>query len=94
VNVIWLKGAQEKYTNTISYLATNFSIKTAITLQKEVEKCEEYLKLGLQIGKYSKLKNAYRCVIKEYNLWIYTTVENDVVIIDFISTRSDHGFND
>ncbi len=94
MNIIWLKDAQDKYVNTISYLATNFSIKTAIALQKEVEKCEEYLKLGLQIGKYSKLKNAYCCVIKEYNLLIYTTVENDIIIIDFLSTRSDHGFND
>ncbi len=94
MNVVWLKNAQDKYHNTLNHLTQNFSAKTAQALENEVRKCVEFFKAGILLGNYTKKKNSYKYVIKGYNLLVYTVVENDVIIIDFVATRTDHDFND
>ena len=94
MNVIWLTDAEEKYYNTIDYLASNFSANTALALKSEVDKCVNFLKVGFQIGTFSQHHNYYRCTIKKYNILIYKKTGDYITISDFVSARTDHSFYD
>lgn len=93
MTITWKEEAEDKYLSTLEYLTDNFSLEVAIDLNQEVDKCTEYIANGLLKGAFSKRIQAYKVIIKKYNILIYRIDKNNLYIINFIATRTDHKLN-
>jgi plasmid stabilization system protein ParE len=90
VDVIWTKRAEKGLTNTISYLAENWTAKEILRLEQNIIEFIERIKLNPGVyPKTKKYKQLHKGMVDENNYIVYRVNphKRQIVIVNFRDSK-------
>jgi plasmid stabilization system protein ParE len=91
-DIRWALNARQNYLKTLEYLADEWGVEVAMSLDLKMDNILEQIAEHPQMYAYSKVDDTRKCVINKHNFILYKDYPEYIEIQAFIDARSDHNY--
>ena len=92
MKIIWSTDARRSYINVLDHLNKAWGKDIARAFRSKVNKTLKLITNTPNMYPLSKKLDIRKCVVSKQNLLLFRVSDNNIEIIDFIDTRSDHSY--